>query len=149
VTAAAALAGPRPDGGHTVVAVAETPDGTPDLPDTPWTLLRRTALPRTPDGRPDRDALLALARKALDQDTDREAPDPGNDPLLGELVGIWQQLLTGTEATAHTDFFASGGHSLLAAVLAQKVEELTGTALELGDVFKHPTPTALAARLRA
>ncbi len=61
---------------------------------------------------------------------------------------MWGQLL-GTEASAQTNFFEAGGHSLLAAVLAQKVEELTGTSLGLTEVFEHPTPAALAARVRA
>ncbi|MFD0278327.1 condensation domain-containing protein [Kitasatospora sp. NPDC127111] len=150
VTAAAALAVPQPDGGHTVVAFAETVDaaGADDLATAvPGRLVRLAGLPRTPDGRPDRDALLALARKAVEQGTDRQEQRT-DDPLVRELVGIWRELLT-VEATPQTDFFASGGHSLLAAVLAQKIEELTGTSLELGDVFKHPTPTALAALLRA
>ncbi|MFJ2581039.1 condensation domain-containing protein [Kitasatospora aureofaciens] len=153
VTAAAALAVPQPGGEHTVVAFAETAaaadvdaDGLTPLA-VPGQVVRLADLPRTPDGRPDRDALLRLARKALEQGTGR--PDPAaDDALVRDLVELWRQLLS-TEATAHTDFFDSGGHSLLAAVLAQKVEELTGTSLELGDVFKHPTPAALAARLRA
>ncbi|MEU6236338.1 condensation domain-containing protein [Kitasatospora sp. NPDC047058] len=163
VIAAAALAVPQPDGEHAVVAFAETAGttgtaGTAGTTETaadtdgpfatgiPGRIVRLARLPRTPDGRPDRDALLALARTALDQDTGR--PDEGaDDALVRDLVAIWRELLT-IEANAQTDFFASGGHSLLAAVLAQKIEELTGTSLELGDVFKHPTPTALAARLR-
>ncbi|MCC9311971.1 condensation domain-containing protein [Kitasatospora sp. RB6PN24] len=159
VTAAAALAVPQPGGGDTVVAFAETPMPTPTstdadaaadgpaAPGVPGQVVRLAELPRTPDGRPDRDALLAIARKALDQGTDQQ-DQAADDALVRDLVEIWGQLLT-VEATAQTDFFASGGHSLLAAVLAQKIEELTGTSLELGEVFKHPTPTALAARLRA
>ncbi|WP_329490247.1 condensation domain-containing protein [Kitasatospora sp. NBC_01246] len=184
VTAAAALAVPRPDGGHTVVAFAETTtetateastDPTTEASTDPTTdpttgtvadpavapgsatdtgapagsrlFVRLAALPRTPDGRPDHEALRALARKAVEQGADR--PDPAeDDALVRSLVGIWGQLLS-TDATAQTNFFDSGGHSLLAAVLAQRVEELTGRNLELADVFKHPTPAALAALLRA
>ncbi|MFF1795342.1 phosphopantetheine-binding protein [Kitasatospora sp. NPDC058263] len=176
VTAAAALAVPRPDGGHTVVAFAETtteasteastgpttdpaPGTVADPAVAPGTatdtgapagsrlFVRLAALPRTPDGRPDHEALRTLARKAVEQGADR--PDPAeDDALVRSLVGIWGQLLS-TGATAQTNFFDSGGHSLLAAVLAQRVEELTGRNLELADVFKHPTPAALAALLRA
>lgn len=150
VTAAEAVAVPGPDGGHAVVAFAETPaaadpDG-PAAPGVPVPVVRLAALPRTPDGRPDPEALQALARKALDQGTGPQQEET-DDPLVRDLVGIFSQLLP-VEATAGTHFFDTGGHSLLAAVLAQKVEELTGTSLELGDVFKHPTPTALAALLR-
>ncbi|WP_435126783.1 condensation domain-containing protein [Actinacidiphila sp. bgisy144] len=72
-----------------------------------------------------------------------------DDPLVADLVGIYRELLgADADATAHTHFFDAGGHSLLAAVLTQKVEDLTGTALQLRDVFDHPTPAALAARVR-
>ncbi|BBB02257.1 putative non-ribosomal peptide synthetase [Actinacidiphila reveromycinica] len=101
-------------------------------------------LPRRPDGRFDRDALLRLARE---QAGAAPGPDGGADgELVARLVEVWQRLL-GTEVTADTNFFAAGGHSLLAARLAQDVEELTGAEVELAEVFDHPTPMALAARL--
>ncbi|MEU9993616.1 condensation domain-containing protein [Streptomyces sp. NPDC048045] len=105
------------------------------------------ALPRTPDGRTDRGALARLAEKALGQGPGPQDP-AADDALVRALVEIWGQLLA-TEAGARTNFFEAGGHSLLAAVLAQKVEELTGTSLGLTEVFEHPTPAALAARVRA
>ncbi|MFB1042728.1 condensation domain-containing protein [Streptomyces chrestomyceticus] len=75
------------------------------------------------------------------------APDAtADDTLVSEFVAIWQQLLS-CEVTAQTHFFDAGGHSLLAAVLTQQVEDLTGIALQLRDVFEHPTPAALAARV--
>ena len=108
-------------------------------------VVRLGALPRTPDGRPDQDALQRSAEKALD-----EGPvlDPAaDDPLSAGLIGLWRTLLNASEATAHTHFFEAGGHSLLAAVLADRIEELTGLTLQLGEIFENPTPAALAARL--
>ncbi|MGK5636992.1 AMP-binding protein [Streptomyces sp. URMC 126] len=113
----------------------------------PWPVVRLDALPRRPDGRTDRDALARLAEQALDRESGHQ-DEPADDALVRELVDLWKQLL-GREATARTNFFEAGGHSLLAAVLAQKVEELTGTSLALTEVFEHPTPEALAARVRA
>ncbi|MFI6093837.1 condensation domain-containing protein [Streptomyces sp. NPDC051218] len=145
VTAAAALAvTPTDDEQPTVVAFAET---TIETAATPWQVVHMDALPRRPDGRIDRDALAPLAEKALDLRSDDQDP-AADDALVGQLVEMWRQLL-GREATARTNFFEAGGHSLLAAVLAQNIEELTGTFLELTEVFEHPTPEALAARVRA
>jgi len=160
VTAAAAVAVARPGEPAVIVAFTEYADGTSD--DVEARLLahaelglaahaasrlvvRLGALPRTPDGRPDQDALQRSAEKALD-----EGPvlDPAaDDPLSAGLIGLWRTLLNASEATAHTHFFEAGGHSLLAAVLADRIEELTGLTLQLGEIFENPTPAALAARL--
>ena len=104
------------------------------------------ALPRDADGQVDHDVLTRLALERLDRE-----PEPGLDagePLVRELLVLWRQLLK-VDVTPQTVFFAAGGHSLLAAKLAQDVEALTGIHLELPEVFNHPTPSALAARIRA
>ncbi|WP_344399016.1 condensation domain-containing protein [Streptomyces longisporus] len=161
VTAAAALAVARPDDTQVIVAFVEHPGADPAQQhqqllahaasglDTPAVLRRVVlldALPRAVDGRPDRIALERLAEKELG-----EAPEPDpadDDPLCAGLIGLWRSLLPDAEVTARTHFFESGGHSLAAAILADRVQELTGTSLELKEIFEHPTPAALAARLR-
>jgi non-ribosomal peptide synthetase component F len=105
------------------------------------------AMPRNQDGQVDRPALALQVQAYLGGWQNRGALD-ADDPMVRDLIGLWQQLLD-SPAEAHTVFFAAGGHSLLAARLAQDVEELTGIHLELSEVFNHPTPAALAARLRA
>lgn len=103
-------------------------------------------LPRRPDGRLDRDALLYLAGEQAGDDPG--GPADADDPLVQDLVRLWQELLSDdVTVTADTGFFAAGGHSLLAARLAQDIEELTGVQLELVEIFDHPTPAGLAARL--
>ncbi|MER5640646.1 condensation domain-containing protein [Kitasatospora sp. NPDC002227] len=101
------------------------------------------ALPTTPDGSLDHAALPAAAAAALDAagDTDGE-----HLPLL---VTLWRELIGRPELDAEANFFTSGGHSLLAAQLVQKIEERTAVRLRLADAFEHPTPTALAARMAA
>lgn len=116
-------------------------------PAVPRQIVCLTALPRNPDGRPDGDALARLAVKALAAGPGEQDPAT-DDKLVQELVELWRELLD-TEVTARTSFFEAGGHSLLAAVLAQKIEESTGVSLELSEIFEHPTPVALAARVRA
>ncbi len=100
-------------------------------------------LPRRPDGRLDRDALLRLARA---QGVGDPQPDDAESRLVQDLIELWQRLLR-KDVTAQTGFFAAGGHSLLAARLAQDIEELTGIPVALADIFDHPTPAGLAARL--
>ncbi|MEU9704921.1 acyl carrier protein [Streptomyces sp. NPDC047981] len=78
----------------------------------------------------------------------------GPDELTGYLVGLWRELLdpegTGLpEIAPESNFFVEGGHSLLGVTLLARVEETTGRELRLVDLFKHPTPLRLAARLRA
>lgn len=101
-------------------------------------------LPWRPDGRIDRDALLRLALEQAGGGPGRSAGADGR--LVQDLVGLWHGLLS-TDVTAETNFFAAGGHSLLAARLAQDVEELTGVQVALVEIFDHPTPAGLAARL--
>lgn len=107
-------------------------------------------LPRAADGAIDRDAVGRLAAGCLGGDGEpasaRPAASGADDPLVARLAGLWRQLLPG-DVTTQTNFFAAGGHSLLAAKLAQDVEELTGTHLDLPEIFSYPTPSALAARL--
>ncbi|KIE23394.1 hypothetical protein LK08_30120 [Streptomyces sp. MUSC 125] len=152
VTAVAALAVAGPDDSQAIIAVVEHTEHTDtDLAErlaaaVPRRIVLVDALPRAVDSRPDQAALERLAEKALG-----EAPvqDPADDdPLCAGLIELWRGVLPDTEVTARTHFFESGGHSLAAAVLADRIQELTGTSLELKEIFEHPTPAALAARLR-
>ncbi|WP_433498378.1 non-ribosomal peptide synthetase [Sphaerimonospora sp. CA-214678] len=75
--------------------------------------------------------------------------DPGvstgaDADLVAELVGMWRRLLNRDDLGADSNFFVNGGHSLLAALLTQQVEQRTGSTLSLADVFTNPTPVRLA-----
>jgi non-ribosomal peptide synthetase component F len=162
VRAAASFGVRSPDGGEVVVAFAEVRSGdlgelagllrehamaSLDSAAVPAFVICADRLPTGADGQLDQDALELLARKRLDSDpgtTEQSAVDP----LLGELRELWQRLLD-ADVAPETSFFEAGGHSLLAAKLAQDVEELTGIHLALKEIFAHPTPAALAARLKA
>ncbi|MDM0053944.1 non-ribosomal peptide synthetase [Variovorax sp. J22R115] len=111
----------------------------------PAAFARVAALPMTPNGKIDRRALPSPDRRA--------DPAAGDAPPRSEwecrLARLWQQVLAVPEVGVHTDFFALGGHSLKAAALAARVQQETGVALTLVDVFHHPTIAALAARCEA
>jgi hypothetical protein len=69
--------------------------------------------------------------------------------LVGRLVKLWQELLQRPGLDADTDFFASGGTSLLAAQLIFKIKQMGNRSVSLQTVLEAPTPVALAAILSA
>ena len=98
-------------------------------------------LPTTPNGK--------LDRRALPDPVDTGA---GRDrtPLTtaGEhnVARIWREVLGIDSVPADSGFFALGGDSILALRVAARLRE-AGYAVELRDVYAHPTVADLAASL--
>ncbi|MCR6483860.1 non-ribosomal peptide synthase/polyketide synthase [Amycolatopsis sp. OK19-0408] len=95
-------------------------------------------LPLTPSGKLDRKALpapdWAAARTGRAPRTPREA---ALCTLFSEVLGV--------EGVGIDDgFLALGGHSLLAAKLVSGIRATLGLEAAIGDVFRAPTPAALA-----
>jgi amino acid adenylation domain-containing protein len=103
------------------------------------------ALPRNPSGKVDHRALPELAAPA----PEAAAPALPDDPLVAGLVALWRSVLGRDDLGERSNFFTSGGHSLLAAVLAARSGEEYGLAVSLLDVFDAPTPAELADLIRA
>ncbi|MCD9141039.1 amino acid adenylation domain-containing protein [Streptomyces albireticuli] len=102
--------------------------------------------------------LDALPRTANDKLDHRALPDPEpteagarqepRTPREAALCALFQDVLGLPELpSAHADFFELGGHSLLAGRIAARVRETLDEGFGLADVFRHPTPAALAALL--
>ncbi|MEU1815643.1 amino acid adenylation domain-containing protein [Streptomyces roseifaciens] len=103
-------------------------------------------------------ALDALPRTANDKLDHRALPDPEptagpaarapRTPQEAALCALFQDVL-GLDAppSPDADFFALGGHSLLAGRIAARIRESAGEGFGLADVFRNPTPAALAALL--
>jgi non-ribosomal peptide synthetase component F len=68
---------------------------------------------------------------------------------LAALRTIWLGLLKRPTIDAGDDFFANGGHSLLALRLLARVHATFGVDLPLATVFSHPTLGAFASLLPA
>jgi amino acid adenylation domain-containing protein len=108
---------------------------------TAWAFL--TALPLTTHGKVDRRALPEPESPAV---TDGAAPRNEAEELL---AGIWAEMLGREMVGVHDDFFAFGGHSLLAVQALARVREAFGIDVPAGAIFAAPTPAALAARIAA
>ncbi|MGV9878911.1 amino acid adenylation domain-containing protein [Streptomyces sp. NPDC003006] len=144
-------------------ARAVTPDGLPTV--TPDELRAHLAAVLPEHMVPATVTLLAaLPRTANDKLDHRALPDPEpavapvgdtgrhpSDPYTEILCGLFADVL-GLESgwpSADAGFFDLGGHSLLAGRLAARIRERFTAAVGIADVFKAPTPAALAALVRA
>src|SRR6185369_7245713 len=108
-----------------------------------WVLL--DALPLTANGKVDLRALPAPERPRGEAGS-YLAP---RDTLELRLAQIWEDLLdAGHPIGVRDDFFAFGGHSLLAVQLVARIEQSLGSSLPVAALLRSPTVEALAALLR-
>jgi len=96
------------------------------------------AMPITPNGK--------LDRKALPE-VEAAGPTVGEAPKTAaekKLAPYWARLL-GTEAVhRHSDFFALGGHSILAIKLINTIRDELGMTVPLVSIFDNPTLSGFA-----
>ncbi|WP_053804071.1 non-ribosomal peptide synthetase [Streptomyces rimosus] len=102
-------------------------------------------LPRTPNGKPDRAALLERARADAPVQVNQASP---RDHVELALYRIWQRVLVRSEIGIGDNFFDIGGTSISAIKLAHAVREEFGETLPVREIMLHPTIEALGGRLR-
>ncbi|WP_147445812.1 non-ribosomal peptide synthetase, partial [Corallococcus aberystwythensis] len=102
-------------------------------------------LPLTANGKVDRAALPLPEAGAQDAALERQAPRDATEQVLADL---WREVLSTGEPDMRDDFFAVGGHSLLALRLMGRIERRLGVALPLDTLFHAPTLEALARQVR-
>ncbi|MGC3988623.1 MAG: AMP-binding protein [Chthoniobacteraceae bacterium] len=111
------------------------------LPDymLPQPLLTVARLPLTVSGKVDREAVLKLARDWQ--------PLPSRQPSTEDeraIAKIWSELLEIETPGLDDDFFASGGHSLLAIQLLSRIRRELGHDITIRQLFEKPTIAGLA-----
>ena len=96
-------------------------------------------LPLNVNGKIDRNALM---RTHLPEETHKAAlPETPTEKIL---CGIWAAVLKREEVGVEDDFFAFGGHSLLAVSLISQITRCFGRDLALDKVFQYSTPREMA-----
>jgi amino acid adenylation domain-containing protein len=110
----------------------------------PAALVELTAMPISATGKVDR---RALPRPP----TDRTASDPAAPPsdlVEASLIALWSDVLDRTGIGIDDNFFDLGGHSMLAAAMLLRAEQVFGRAPGLNVLFDAPTIRQLAHAFR-
>jgi natural product biosynthesis luciferase-like monooxygenase protein len=116
------------------------------LPDhmVPSAFVMLDALPRTPNGKIDRNALPAPDRGRVE---DAEAQVAAVGDLEVTIATIWQDLLALDAVGVETNLFDLGANSLMMVRASSRLGEALGHKVSLVDMFEHPTIRALASHL--
>nr|WP_281355894.1 non-ribosomal peptide synthase/polyketide synthase [Pseudomonas atagonensis] len=108
----------------------------------PGAFVRLQALPLSPNGKVDRQALPAPGLDAL-LSRHYEAPEGEIETLLAR---IWGEVLKVEQIGRHDNFFELGGHSLLAIRLVNLMQR-AGQQVTLAELFQRPSVESMAALL--
>ncbi|MET0493589.1 MAG: amino acid adenylation domain-containing protein [Actinoplanes sp.] len=100
-------------------------------------------LPLTANGKVDRGRLPAPEAPAA-ADAGRTPPGTESERMIH---AVWAEVLDGADVGIDDDFFAAGGHSLLAIKVVERLRRATPTEIAVMDLFTHPTIRRLGALL--
>lgn len=103
------------------------------------------SMPLAPSGKVDRRALRASDLISLMPESNFVAP---RDALELQLVKIWENVLGVHRIGLRDNFFALGGHSLVAIRLMAQIQQQFGKNLPLATLFQSSTVEQLATILR-
>ncbi len=115
------------------------------LPDqmVPSAFVFLASLPFTATGKIDREKLRQIHPPLREQQPGQQ-PQTETEALLAD---IWAEVFDFSGIGRQDDFFALGGDSLMAAVVAARVHGAVGVELNLGLFADHPTLAGLAAAI--
>ena len=83
----------------------------------------------------------------LDQRVNAHPLSVPRTPVEEMIAEIWRLVLPQRQIGVNEDFFAVGGHSLLAVQLISRIRESFGVEIELREIFERPTIAQLAERV--
>ncbi len=106
----------------------------------PAAFVHLDSFPLTPNGKLDRKALPVPDSKAFARQR-YEAPQ---GEIETALVAIWRELLGIEQISRHDNFFALGGHSLIAVRVMNRIMAVLGVELPLTELFNSPSLMVLA-----
>ena len=131
-----------PAAGHAVDAAMLRQHLARTLPDymIPAAFVTLDALPLTPSGKLDRNALPATGEQAADYTPPRTAREEKLCALFAETLGL-------PRVGIHDNFFDLGGHSLLAIRLGRRIRSEIRSDLPVTAVYTTPVVMDLAAML--
>jgi natural product biosynthesis luciferase-like monooxygenase protein/FkbM family methyltransferase len=104
------------------------------------------ALPTTPNGKVNRQALPAPDGRRAGRETSYVAPQ---DELQRAMAQIWRELLRIDEIGIHDNFFAAGGNSLLLVEAHGRLRRTLEREVTLVELMRYPTIDSLARHLAA
>ncbi|KAG0240756.1 hypothetical protein BGX31_001694 [Mortierella sp. GBA43] len=109
----------------------------------PAAFVNMDAFPLNANGKLDRRSLPV----PRDDDFARQDYESPQGRIESSLSFIWEDVLSVSNVGRHNDFFAIGGHSLLALKMISRVRNLLGFEMSIGTAFRAPTIAKLALRL--
>jgi amino acid adenylation domain-containing protein len=101
-------------------------------------------MPRTPNGKVDRNALPKPVRSAPRRSAQ---PVPPESLIEGQVAAIWSEVLGIEGFGVDENFFVLGGNSLRAVQVIARVHKTLGSSLSVRTVFEAPTVAGLAAAI--
>lgn len=116
----------------------------------PAQIVALAALPRTPNGKIDRNALPApdQVEAPVPQEEDEASALPVS-AMEERIAGIWRDVLKLGRVGVRDNFFDLGGHSLLAVQMHRRVKAELAIDLPITDIFRFPSIQTLSAHLSA
>jgi non-ribosomal peptide synthetase len=104
-----------------------------------------SSLPRGRSGKVDEDTLRLRGRRLGEGSTSASLAS-AESALHRTIAGVWKAML-GQECAPETDFFQSGGTSVLAMRMSAAVAEATGVAIGVVEAFRYRRLSAYTRRV--
>jgi natural product biosynthesis luciferase-like monooxygenase protein len=109
----------------------------------PTSFVVLAALPRTPNGKIDRNALPTPDRSRVES---TEAVEAATDHEQA-IADVWRDLLSLDVVGVETNLFDLGANSLMMVKASSRLRQALGLPVSVVDLFAYPTVRGLAARL--